>query len=175
MNSGKKGYTLAELLVSLGIISFVTTLVIAFFIANLNNFEKIKNDSELQFQSQYILNFISNKIMKSKKVSDVRTDKNTRVTNSPREFSISKISLLFNEQDGSCYIFEVRNNRIYYGNGNPDDYVPDELGRYVSELRAAPYPEGKTFAHASALEITIRLVKDNQTYEATQIISMRSF
>lgn len=175
MNSEKKGYILVELLISLGIMSFVSILIIAFFTTNLNNFAKIKNASELQFQSQYILNFISNKIMESKGVFDIRTDKNERVIDSAREFSISKILLLFNEQKGSCYIFEVRNGGIiYYGNGNPNADADAELGRYISELKAAPYPEGKTFAQASAIVITIKLVKGNQSYEAQQIIYMRS-
>jgi len=175
MNSEKKGYALIELLITLGIMSFVATLIITFFTVNLNNFVKIKDTSELQFQSQYILNYISKKIMESKRVFDIRTDKSDRVIDSAREYSISRILFLYNEQEGLCYIFEVRNDGIiYYGNGNAKAGADTELGRYVSELRAAPYPEGKTFAQTSALEITIKLVKGNQAYEARQVICMRS-
>lgn len=170
----KNGYTLIELVISLGILIFVISLIMLFFSTNIKNFEIISNDRELQFQSQYILNFISNKVMESKKVADIRIERATSVINSPREWSITKISLLYNEQNGNCYIFEVKNNKIFYDNGKLSDLANIELGTYVTELCLAPYPEGKTFAEAKALKITIKLLKNNQVYEASQIIYMRN-
>lgn len=173
MKNKYKGYTLIELLISLGIMSFIVTLSMTFFITNVKNYEAINNDTRLQFQAQYILNFVSNKIMESKKVVEIRTGGASSVINSTREFPISKMSLLYNEQE-SCYIFEVRNNKIYYGNGKSTDSATVELGTYILELRLAPYPDGVTFAETKALKITIKLSKDNQVYEANQIIYMRS-
>ena len=117
MYSERKGYTLIELLISLVLISLVIGLLMSFFTANLNSFVRVKNDSELQFQAQYVLNFISNKVMKSSNVADIMTNKNTRIIDSIEEFSITKISLLYDREDGLCYIFEVRGNKIFYGNG----------------------------------------------------------
>ncbi len=174
MLSYNRGYTLLELVVSLGIMLVVIILVMSLFNANVSNFEIISNESELQFQSQYILNFISTRVMESVKIEIIRIEGAASVINSKREFSISKMALLYNDQLNLCYIFVVKNNRIYYGNGNSYDSANIELGRYITELKAAPYPEGKTFAEAEALRITIRLKKGNQSYEADQIIYMRN-
>ncbi|WMJ76662.1 MULTISPECIES: PilW family protein [unclassified Sedimentibacter] len=169
-----RGYTLIELLISMGIMFVVIILAMALFNANVSNFEIISNESELQFQSQYILNFISTRIMESVKIELIRIEGAASVINSKREFSISKMALLYNDQLNLCYIFVVKNNRIYYGNGNSHDAATVELGRYITEMKAAPYPQGKTFAEARALRITIRLRKGNQSYEADQIIYMRN-
>lgn len=172
---GRKGYTLIELLICLVLMGLVIMLLMSFFTANLNNSVRVKNDSELQFQAQYVLNFISNKVMESNSIADIRTDNNTtRVINLSGEFSITKISLLYNKQDVACYIFEVDGNTISYGKGKATDSANAQLGKYISELKVAPFPRGITFAHAQALEITVKLAKGNETYEATQLISMRS-
>lgn len=162
-----------ELLISIGIMSIIASLVMLFFISNYKSFKLIKNDTELQFQTQYVLNFISNKIMESSRIVDIRSGGATSVINSTSEFSISKIVLLYDDQ-GNCYIFETRNNKIYYSNGKSNESAAVELGTYILELRAAPYPDGKTFAETGALKITIKLSKDNQVYEAKQIIYMRN-
>lgn len=170
----KKGYTLIELILSLGILSIVIVLTMTFFIANVKNYEVINNDSKLQFQAQYILNYISNKVMESRRVELIRNTDLKSVINSPREFSISKISLLYNEPNSQCYIFEVKNNKIFYGNGFANDSATTELGTYVLEIRMAPYPDGKKFSETKSLKIIIKLQKDNQIYEVNQIVYMRS-
>lgn len=174
LKRNKKGFTMVEIVVSIGIMSIITLIAMMFFVSNYKSYRHIKNDSELQFQTQYILNFISNKVMESRKIEVVRIGGATSVINSMREFSISKICLLYNEQNDNCYIFELRNNKIYYGNAKSDDLATVELGTFVSELKAAPYPEGQTFAHASALKITLILTKGNQVLETYQIIYMRN-
>ncbi len=173
MHSERSGYTLIELLICLVLISLVIVLLMSFFTANLNSFVRVKNDSELQFQAQYVLNFISNKVMNSGNIADIITYENTRVINLSEEISITRISLLYNQQDSLCYIFEVRENKIFYGNAKADGSADAQLGKYISELKVSPFPSGITFAHARALEITIKLAKDGETYEATQLISMR--
>lgn len=174
MDKRIKGFSILELVISIGIMSIITSLIMMFFISNYKSFKLIRNDTELQFHAQYILNYISNKTMKSSKVEVLRINGTTSVINSENECNISKISLLYDEQDRNCFIFEVRNNEIYYGNGKSSDLATVELGTYIKELRVAPYPEGKTFDQTSALRFTIKLTKENQVFEANQIIYMRN-
>lgn len=174
MCSERKGYTLIELLVCLVLISLVIVLLMSFFTANFNNSVRVKNNSELQFQAQYVLNFISNKVMESNSIADIRTDSTTSIINLSGEFSIIKIALLYNKKDASCYIFEINGNTIFYGNGKATEWGNAQLGKYISELKAAPFPRGTTFENAQALEITVKLAKGDETYEATQLISMRN-
>ncbi|WP_313342839.1 type II secretion system protein [Sedimentibacter sp.] len=172
----KNGYTLVELLITLAIVAFVSVLIMTFFTANLNNIAKIKNNSELQFHAQYILNFFSEKIMESEKVELILVLAGpylNSVINSKNEQSISKISLRYSEQANQCYIFEVRGIKIFYGKGKSNDSASSELGTYVKEIKIKPYPDGKTFAEAVGLRITVVLVKGSEEYDASQLIYMR--
>lgn len=173
MKSNQKGFTLIELLVALGIMTFITSMVLSFFIINFKNYVTINNDTRLQFQSQYILNFVSNKVMESKNVEGIKTGTSS-ILNAKSEYSITKISLRYGAYNYNCYNFEVRNNKIYYGNSYSNDSANVELGTYVKELKASPYPYGKTFAETNALKITICLINNGQEYSASQIIFMRN-
>jgi len=163
----KKGYTLVELLITLAMTAFIFVLIMTFFTANLNNITKIKNNSELQFHAQYILNFFSEKVMESKKVELVLDSSyiNSK-TNSKKEQVVTKISLRYGERANQCYIFEVKGIKIFYGKGNLNDSAS-------SELKIKPYPDGKSFAEASGLRVTVVLVKGDEEYDASQLIYMR--
>ena len=170
----KKGYTLVELLITLAMTAFILVLIMTFFTANLNNITKIKNNSELQFHAQYILNFFSEKVMESKKVELVLDGSyiNSK-TNSKKEQVVTKISLRYGERANQCYIFEVKGIKIFYGKGNLNDSASSELGTYIQELKIKPYPDGKSFAEAAGLRVTVVLVKGDEEYDASQLIYMR--
>lgn len=61
----KKGFTLIELIVVLGLAGIVISVVMSFFISNYRSYETINTESELQYQSQYIINFMTNKILEA--------------------------------------------------------------------------------------------------------------
>ncbi len=174
MKGKTEAFTLIEVLITIGLISAVACAVMMFFLVNINSFAILKNDTELQFQSQYIMNFISKKVMESRCVEDIRIGTLSAI-NSTREYSISRISLRYGDTNHDCYIFEIRNNNeIFYGNGNYNSSAEAELGVYVKELKVAPYPSGKRFAQADALRITLCLYNKGQEYEAEQIIYLRN-
>lgn len=169
----QKGFTLVELLVSIGLFSIIFSLIMSIFIVNYKNYKSIKNDTELQFQAQYILNFMSNKIIESKYIEQAKYNviSHLKKTN---EQEITKISFRYGEDSTKCYIFEVINNKIFYGNGLAVNSANVALGDYVSEMFSCPIPEGTMFEHAEAIKIKLKLKKENQNYEAEQIIYMRN-
>lgn len=173
MKRNEKGFTLIELLIALGIMGFITSMVFGFFIINYNNYATINNDSKLHFQSQYILNFLSKKIMESRNVEAAVTGTSS-ILNAKSEYSIAKISLRYGDYNYNCYNFEVRNNKIYYGNSYSNDSANSELGTYIKELKVSPYPYGNTFAQSHGLKITLCLINDDQEYSASQVVFMRS-
>lgn len=173
MKSRNKGFTLIELIITIGIMCIVVSSVILFLIININNFAVLRTDTELQFHSQYIMNFVSNKIMESKNIEVIKMG-TKNLMNGTGEYSITKISLRYDTNNNNCYIFEIRNNKIYYGNSNSYDSADTELGTYIKELKAAPYPSGTTFENSNALVLTICLLDDGQEYTAKQIIYMRN-
>lgn len=168
----KKGYTLVELLVTLVIVAFIAVIIMTFFVMNLKSVTKIKNNTELQFQAQYILNFISEKVMESKNV-EVAISGTNSVLKSNEEYNITNLALRYGENSDYCYLFRVADNKIFYGKGNSSVLAPSELGTYVKELKLKPYPHGKTFSEANGLIITVVLIKYEEEYNASQLIYMR--
>lgn len=168
----KHGFTLIELLISLGILSIIITMLLSFFIAEVKTYEAINWDSNLEFQSQYVLNFMSRKIMESRKVRHALRDRKT-ITDQTTEQIVTKLSLLYNDQ-GKCYIFEKINNKIFYGNGAYNDSATAELGKYIYEIKVLPFPEGSSLSNAAALKITVILSRENHVYEASQLIYFRN-
>lgn len=169
----KQGYTLIELLISLGIMSIIITMLLSFFVVEVKTYEDINIDSKLEFQSQYILNFMAKKIMESKKVKYVKNGTDI-LTNSTTEQSITKLSLLHNDQNQQCHIFEKKYDKIFYGYGTYDGSTYGELGTYITEVKVAPFPDGSSFSNAAALKITVKLSRKNHVYEATQLVYFRS-
>jgi len=169
----KNGFTLVELLVSIGLFSIIFALIMSVFIVNFKNYKTIKNNTELQFQAQYILTFMSNKIAESKNIELIRENTTSHLKKS-NEQRINRISFRYGSGISQCYIFENRNNDISYGNGSATSRANVELGNYVSEMYACPIPEGIIFENAKAIRIKLILLKDDNSYQAEQIIFMRN-
>jgi len=169
----KNGFTLLELLVSIGLFSTIFTLIMSVFIVNFKNYKTIKNETELQFQSQYILTFMSNKIAECKYIELIKENTTSHLKKS-NEQRINRISFRYGSSTSQCYIFENRNNEISYGKGYATNRAKVELGNYVSEMYACPIPEGIIFESAKAIRIRLVLLKDNNSYQAEQTIFMRN-
>lgn len=170
----KKGYTLIELLVTLALATLVFASCTAFFTAGINNSKRIKINSELQFQAQYILNFFSEKAMSSKRVELILFGSPpVSKINSEEEQTVSKIAFRYGENNYQCHVFQIRGIKIFYTDGRSTVTPTSELGTYVKEVKIKPYPVGKSFAEASGLKITLILAKDDEEYEASQLIHMR--
>lgn len=157
------GFTLVELLVTLGLVGIIVSLVMSFFIANIKSYKNINNDTELQYQSQYILNYMTNKVLEAKKVKNSNPESGN---------NISKISFQYGTED-QCYNFEVKDHKILYGKGTSDS-VPDiNLGSDVERLDINSLTGGDLL-DAKSIEIVLKLKNNNREYEAKQVIYMRN-
>ncbi|SHI69502.1 hypothetical protein SAMN02745751_00819 [Dethiosulfatibacter aminovorans DSM 17477] len=57
-----KGLTLVEMIIALGMTSFVMVLVFSILLGNIRNNNRIDNSNELQYQAQVISNFLNTEI-----------------------------------------------------------------------------------------------------------------
>lgn len=168
---------MVELLVALGISSIVIGLIFSFFISNFRSYKSVKNDSELQFQAQYILNFMADKIINSKSLSLIKQDNikeysMTLVRSAGTEYPLKKISFKYGN-DSENYVFHIVYNDIRYGKGTKDENSTVELGKFVDSMYISLF-EDSSFQNAKALIIKIVMKRDNQTYEAFQAVHMRN-
>lgn len=178
MDKRNKGFTMIELLVSLGVASIVFALIFSFFITNYKSFKTISTESELQFQSQYILNYMASKINNSKSISNVRDGPASYALNTLRnaqtEYPVTKISFKYGDKDTENYIFGIAiGNKIRYDNGVKDKEPEVALGIYVDKMYVVLY-KNDCFENVRALKIKIVMKKGNQTYEAFQAVCMKN-
>lgn len=172
MKNMTRAFTTAELLISLGIVSIIAIFAMTVLTVNLKSSGLLRNDSELEFHSQYILNFLSKKVMESAEIVYIKSDQPNSL-NYSGEVVVDKISFRYGSDERYCYIFEVRKGKIFYGNDNMRETANAELGVYVAELRMAPYPEGTKFKDAKSVMVTLTLLKNGQNYETRQVYYMR--
>jgi prepilin-type N-terminal cleavage/methylation domain-containing protein len=168
----QKGFTLAELLVALGLLGIVISVLMSFFIAGVTNYRTINDKLELQFQAQYILDFMSSRIVESKYVELAKENTSSHLKKSGEQ-NISKISFRYGNNINQCYNFEIRYGKIRYGNARSSTTPTDELGVYVKKLTATPI-NNKKFEDTEAVKLKILLEKNKQIYEAEQTVFMRN-
>ncbi len=144
-----KGFTLIELIVVLGLTAVVIAVVMSFFIANFKSYETINTESELQYQSQYIINFMTNKILEaegydgSEFIYKLGADDDTTEKFS---FILDDYKIVFKDTDGK----EIT------------------VGKYVEDFKINTVSGDPTKVK---IELTLKGKKD---YTATQIVYMRN-
>ena len=174
----RKGFTLVELLVSLGLFSIISVLIISFLVSNFTIYKQANNISELQYQAEYILNFMANKIVNSNSISLIKPNNVSvyslvTVRSKETDFPLRKISFKYGENENENYIFHIMDNNIRYGNGEKDINPSVELGNYVEEMYISLLRD-ESFQEARIIVIKILMKKDQQKYEAFQAAYIRN-
>jgi prepilin-type N-terminal cleavage/methylation domain-containing protein len=178
MGKNKKGFTLVELLVTIGLSGMVISVATAFFLSNFNSYKRMNNESELQFQGQYTMDFMTKKIMNSKELVWVKYS-NTSVYNldtireAGKEYKVEKLSFKYGDTASENYVFQIVQESMRYGMGSKDIKPTVELGNYVKEMYISLQSDEK-LRDAEIIKIKISLEKDNQKYEAYQTVFMRN-
>lgn len=65
----KKGITLIELVITLGLMGFITALVFSFFISNQKTLDRVDIKSDLQYEAKEVMNKISKYAMEATSVN----------------------------------------------------------------------------------------------------------
>ena len=171
-----KGFTMIELLVSLGISSIVVGLIFSFFISNYKGYKSVRNDSEMHFQAQYILNFMSDKIIDSNSMSFARVNTDnysmTAVRSAGVEYPVDKVSFKYGTESEN-YVFHIINNSIQYGKGDKEMNPEIKLGHYVDEMYISVLSD-ESFQNTKAVKLKLVMKKGGQMYEAFQAVYMRN-
>lgn len=178
MLKNKNGFTLIELLVTLGLSALVTSLVITFFVANIKTYKELNDEAELQFQAQYILNFMSDKIMESEGISLMKNSfqyySMTSVRSAGAMLPVDKISFKFGDGVRENYVFQITNGNIRYGNDDKDITPTVELGSYVKSMHISLL-KNDSLININVFKIFLLLEKENQSFKAEQVLCMRNY
>jgi len=98
-----RGFTLIELIVTLGLVGIIISIIMSFLMVNLKSYETISIQSELQYQSQYMINFMTNKILEAEKYEGTTDNIITFKHDGDKKFSFEvneSSELIFKDVDG---------------------------------------------------------------------------
>lgn len=98
-----RGFTLIELIVTLGLVGIIISIVMSFLMVNLKSYETISIQSKLQYQSQYMINFMTNKVLEAEEFEGTTDNIITFTRDGDKKFSFeanSNNDLIFTDVDG---------------------------------------------------------------------------
>lgn len=171
MINNKRGFTLIELLIVLGISAIIISVVSMFFINNSNSYKRIDNDTELQYQAQFISNFVTDEMLKATNIVKVIDIDNNDITQSTGSNLIKKIAIANN---GSGALFELKNgNEIFYINRS-NGYANVEVGKYITQISIISIPEAISYSKSKCIKLTFFFEKNNQKKQMEQTIFFRN-
>ncbi len=124
----KRGVTLIELIIALGLLTIISSFVFSFFFSNERKLDEVEIKSDLQYESKVIMDKISGYAMAATKV---KFDENIDNTPNTITFSTVSDSGVINE-DGA--IFSIEGNNIYL---DTEDITRKQLGSHIESLEVS--------------------------------------
>jgi prepilin-type N-terminal cleavage/methylation domain-containing protein len=154
----KRGFTLLELIVIIALASVVMLAVMSFLITNYRSYNVINTVSELQYQSQYTINYITEKILEANKF-----ESNTFYYNDNSESIFT-----FNEHETRD---EYKNRIEFYHKDKYGNETSTPVGGYVVGFDIDISP---TAVSEVVIELTLQKDKSGE-YTVTQTVYLRNF
>lgn len=151
-----KGFTLVELLVVLGLGSIILTMVFSFFMNNLKSFDRSEDELDLQYNSQYAMDYITEIANQAKGISYIESIDYTNMTASNEAVSINQITFVVEYSDESTgnvsFSIDSSQNQL-----NSSDSV-NSIANYIEEIIVTPW-NNESFNQTSGVILRIKLTK----------------
>lgn len=163
MKGDKKGFTIIELIISLGILAIVLSLVFTFFMSNQRSMSKIEVKSSLQQEAQIVLDYISKSGMQAGKITSINGISDSNLIN--QNTSNAPIdSIVFEAYDGNNYSFTLNNttHELHYSGSGVSDKV---IGRYVKGITVSIIngTSSTYYNNCSAVKVKVAFNKNNDS------------
>ena len=174
------GFTLVEVLISISLYGFLITLIFLSMNFNINSMSKIDKNLEIQQQSQFIFNFMEEKVMESSGLIYLEDMQSKSKHNTNESILIQKM-IFKNKPDriDKGYIFQLSKDPEYdyynlkYGVGLSGSATV-EAGNYIENIQVEPIPSNKNYNEADGIIIRINFVFDGYRAEAENVFHYRN-
>lgn len=179
LKSNNKGFTLVELIITLAIAAIILGIVMTFFITNIKSSNIITDKTELQYQAQNVMNFITEKAMQSSGISKVYIkDGNSYL---PQDMSIQEVSnvgYIGFIVEGVKHIFVLDRGNIYYSDSISDLNIIKNnkyiLGKWLTNINIKSNSAGADLSSTNSIEITLEFEKNDAKVTLSNIVYMRN-
>jgi len=155
----EKGFTIIEILLTLALLSVVLLSLFSFYSYQNNIFYKINNDIELMQQSQFILEFMEDKLIETSEIIYIEDIAGKARLETSDIIILKKIIVknnICNKDRG--YIFQLRKDSISntynlkYGIGLSGSATV-EVGNYIEKIEISPINPNRTFKESNGVKI----------------------
>lgn len=164
MNRRYKGFTLIELVISLGILAVILSLIFTFFMSNQKSMNKTEVKSSLQEEAQIILDYFNKSGMQAQKISVISGSEDLLSKNTS---NVSVQNITFALDDGTEYAFNLNTstNELYYSR---QAITNKKIGSYVKDIKASILNGNSStfYNNCSAIKLVITLSKKGVNNEA---------
>lgn len=159
--TSKKGFTLIELVISLGLAGIILSAVYTFWISNISMFRFNDKDIELQQQAQFIIGFLEDKVIESTGIIYLQDSNGIIRHEANGKVNLKKI--IFKNVPESAdkgYIFQLSRDPKYnyynlkYGVGLTGTPTV-EVGNYIEKIEVEPIPLDSIYTEAKGLSFEI--------------------
>lgn len=173
MRKKKSGFTLIELMISLGILSIILALVYSFFLSSQKNMSRTQVKSDLQLQAQGILDYVSKKGMQAQSINSITGAAGSiNLTTSAPDTLVKEIRFLNDTESYSFNLtnFDSENNTYDLNYTEQPSASTKKIGQYVKDIKISIIngDASTNYGNCSALKVTIDLSKkgaNNETFD----------
>ncbi|WP_053957103.1 PilW family protein [Inediibacterium massiliense] len=146
-----KGFTLVEIIVTLGIVGIVISMIASFLFVNLRSFKDSHEEISIQSEKQFVMSFIEKEAMESVS-SEFNT--NTLILKSPDPN---------NPKNSIEHTFKCKDHKLFYKN-NTTSTEFSQIGQYIESIFIEPI-----FIRdiQNGIKVTIYFKKGNKEDKAT--------
>lgn len=159
----KKGFTLIEVLIALGIMGIVAVAISTFFFSNFRIINETSVEIDLQREGEGAINLILEKAMGSNGILLVE-ENGINITNNAISGDSSINKIIFGSIDGTNehYIFQLYGNKLLYGKGEVTKDLDNDNILSENEVKSE-----RIFENVEGL-----IIKSNENYTVSKSISI---
>lgn len=172
-----KGLTLIEIIVTMAVSSIIFTLILGVFITGIKLNGDIHNSIEIQQQGHFIMDFMTNRIMESRKVESISNYQRVSFYDGTEKIRVGVVQFKDNSlYENQNHIFSIQKDPKIEGRSIRYGKISEaktELGNYLEAVYMSPLPIGHSFEESKGVQISIEMKKGKSTILISKNIYFR--